>query len=123
MPHRLIIQTSPGSAQQASQIAAEDFLKFRRVDGALECERVGDSWADRNYYDPYGKLEVVLDSQVFVRVALRYDIRQHSRSGGVRDVVIQREGEGKVRLRVRFNVDILLGSTTDGIVVDRINEV
>lgn len=66
--------------------------------------------------------QVVLDRQVLVGVAFSHNVLQHSCARTVRDVIIQREGEGEVGLSIRLNVDISSDSTTDWIVIDWISE-
>jgi hypothetical protein len=51
-------------------------------------------------------LELVVDRQVLAGTAFSHDVLQRCCARGVRDVVVQREGEGEVRLSIGFDVDV-----------------
>ena len=67
-------------------------------------------------------LEFVVDLQVFVGITFVYDVLQHCCTRGVRDVIVQRKGEGKVGLSVGFDIDVFLYSASDGVAADWINK-
>jgi len=67
-------------------------------------------------------LEIVVDRQGLAGTAFIHDVLQHCRTRGVRDVVVQRKGEGEVGLCVGFDVDILLYSASDRVAADRIDK-
>lgn len=67
-------------------------------------------------------LELVVYLQVLTSTTLSQDVLQRCRTGGVRDVIVQREGKGKVRLSIGSDVDVLSHTASDGIIVDRIGK-
>ena len=67
-------------------------------------------------------LELVVDFQVLFGTAFSQDVLQRSCTRGVRDVVVEREGEGEVRLSIGLNVDVFFHAASDRVVVDRVNK-
>lgn len=67
-------------------------------------------------------LEFVVDLQILVGFAFIHDVLQHCCPRGVRDIIVQRKGEGEVGLSIRSDVDILSRSAPDGVAADRIDE-
>jgi len=67
-------------------------------------------------------LEFVVDLQVLVGTAFSQDVLQRSCTGGVRDVVVEREGEGEVRLSVGFDVNVFFHTAPDRVLVDRVDK-
>ena len=67
-------------------------------------------------------LEFVVDLQVLFGSAFSHNVLQHCGRRGVRDIIVQRKGEGEVGLSVGFDIDVLACSASDGVVADRINK-
>lgn len=63
-------------------------------------------------------LEVVLDREVLFGGAFTHNVLQYSCAGSVRDIVVQREGEGEVCLSIGLDVNVLFHSAPDRIVID-----
>jgi len=55
-------------------------------------------------------------------MAFSQDVLQRPGTSGVRDVVVEREGEGEVRLSIGSDVDAFLYATSDGVVIDRVDK-
>lgn len=67
-------------------------------------------------------LEFVVHLQVLLGAAFSQDVLQRCCTRSVRDVVVQREGEGKVRLSVGSDVDVLSQTGSNGVIVNRIGK-
>ena len=67
-------------------------------------------------------IDFIVNLQVLVGTAFIQNILPHRRTRAIRDVIVEREGEGEVRLSIGFDVDVLPYAASDRVVVDRINK-
>lgn len=76
---------------------------------AIRRESFGDDMSKRvaNWRRLVTDLEFVVDLQVLVGFAFIHDVLQHCCPRCVRDIIVQRKGEGEVGLSVGSDVDIL----------------
>jgi len=66
-------------------------------------------------------LEFVVDCQILLGTAFSHNVLECACTRGVRSIIVQREGEGEIRLSIGSNADVCFFSASNWVVADRID--